>query len=213
MSDLGNKEIFSKNLRYYMELYEKDRNQICQELNIKYPTFSEWYNAKKYPRIDKIEMLANYFHIKKSDLIESHSFTEQNEPYVIKLRQIRQENNLTLEQLSGAVHIPKETLEQYENGKTIPSTKTLIKLCEYFQVSSDTMLGICDESNFQTNISNNNVLSNNHHTNINIRNATENNPQIEGLTTIFKNLDLKNQTKLLSYAFELENEKKDENTK
>lgn len=206
MADAESKKIFAQNLRYYMNMYEKDRNQICQELNIKYSTFTEWYNGIKYPRIDKIGMLANYFHIKKSDLIESHSFTDQDEPYIIKLRQIRQKNNLTLEQLSDAVHIPKETIEQYENGKAIPSTKTLIKLCEYFQVSSDTMLGICDESNFQANISNNNLLSNNHHTNINIRNATENNPQIEGLITIFKNLDLKNQTKLLSYAFELENE-------
>ena len=33
-------------------------------------TFNEWVKAKKYPRIDKIEILANYFGILKSDLIE-----------------------------------------------------------------------------------------------------------------------------------------------
>ena len=72
MSDLGNKEIFSKNLKYYMDLYKKERNDICRDLNFKYTTFTDWYNGKKYPRIDKIEMLANYFNIKKSDLIENH---------------------------------------------------------------------------------------------------------------------------------------------
>ena len=72
MSDLGNKEIFSKNLKYYMALYKKERNDICRDLNFKYTTFTDWYNGKKYPRIDKIEMLANYFNIKKSDLIENH---------------------------------------------------------------------------------------------------------------------------------------------
>lgn len=70
MSDLGNKEIFAKNLNYYMNLNKKDRYDICTTLNFKYSTFSDWCNGKKYPRIDKIEMLANYFNIKKSDLIE-----------------------------------------------------------------------------------------------------------------------------------------------
>lgn len=73
MSDLGNKEIFSKNLKYYMDLNNKDRNDICKILGFKYSTFSDWYNGNKYPRIDKIEMLANYFNIKKSDLIENHN--------------------------------------------------------------------------------------------------------------------------------------------
>ena len=70
MSDLGNKKIFAKNLLYYMELNHKDRNDVCNDLNFKYTTFSDWCNANKYPRIDKIEMLANYFGIEKSDLIE-----------------------------------------------------------------------------------------------------------------------------------------------
>ena len=34
------------------------------------PTVNEWIKAKKYPRIDKIEILADYFGILKSDLIE-----------------------------------------------------------------------------------------------------------------------------------------------
>ena len=76
MSDLGNKEIFSTNLKYYMELNNKDRNDICKILGFKYSTFSDWYNGNKYPRIDKIEMLANYFNIKKSDLIEKHNFND-----------------------------------------------------------------------------------------------------------------------------------------
>ena len=37
------------------------------------PTFSDWVNAKSYPRIDKIELLANYFDISKADLVEERS--------------------------------------------------------------------------------------------------------------------------------------------
>jgi len=70
MSGLGNKEIFANNLRYYMDLNQKSRNQLCSDLGLKYSTVSEWLNTNKYPRIDKIEILADYFNIQKSDLIE-----------------------------------------------------------------------------------------------------------------------------------------------
>lgn len=71
LSDLGNKEVFAKNLLYYLEYYNKDSVDVCRALDIPASTFSDWLNAKKYPRIDKIELLANYFNIKKSDLIEN----------------------------------------------------------------------------------------------------------------------------------------------
>lgn len=81
MSGLGNKAIFSKNLQKYIQLSGKTRSEICQDLKFSYSTFSEWVNGAKYPRIDKIEMLANYFGIKKSDLIEEdHSEKTKTPP-------------------------------------------------------------------------------------------------------------------------------------
>lgn len=70
MSDLGNKDVFAKNLKYYMELNNKTRYDIAKITNVPYSTVSSWCNALYYPRIDKIEMLANYFNILKSDLVE-----------------------------------------------------------------------------------------------------------------------------------------------
>lgn len=70
---LGSKEIFSQNLKYYMYKYGVDRNALCDTLGFKYMTVSDWINAKTYPRIDKIEILANYFNIKKSDLVEKQT--------------------------------------------------------------------------------------------------------------------------------------------
>jgi repressor LexA len=73
MANIGNKEVMSKNIRFYVEKINKDRREICKDLNVSYSTFSDWYNGNKYPRIDKIEAMANYFDIQKSDLIEEHS--------------------------------------------------------------------------------------------------------------------------------------------
>lgn len=73
MSDLGNKEIMAKNIRHYMNVFNVTQTEICNTLGLKMPTFSDWVNAKTYPRIDKIELMANYFGISKSDLVEEHS--------------------------------------------------------------------------------------------------------------------------------------------
>lgn len=70
MKIVWSKEVFAKNLKYYMELNGKSQSDIISDLGFKQSTFNEWVNAKKYPRIDKIEILANYFGILKSDLIE-----------------------------------------------------------------------------------------------------------------------------------------------
>ncbi len=67
---MDNKNIFAYNLRKQMELHGKSRNDICQALDISYFTVSDWVNGKKYPRMDKVERLASYFGILKSDLIE-----------------------------------------------------------------------------------------------------------------------------------------------
>ena len=73
MSNIGNKEIFAKNLAYYLEKSGKDQKEVAEVIGVAPSTFNEWTKAKKYPRIDKIEMLANYFGILKSDLIEKVS--------------------------------------------------------------------------------------------------------------------------------------------
>lgn len=76
MSNLGNKKIMAKNIRYYMAKNSLSQTDICNTLGIKMPTFSDWVNAKTYPRIDKIELMANYFGISKSDLVEDKSIQQ-----------------------------------------------------------------------------------------------------------------------------------------
>lgn len=72
MSNLGNKEIMAKNIQYYMDKYEKTRQDMCEALGVKYTTFTDWVKGNSYPRIDKIELMANYFGISKADLVEEH---------------------------------------------------------------------------------------------------------------------------------------------
>ena len=70
MSNLGNKKTMSNNLKRYLRINKVSRTQLSENLGISYSTISDWVNGKSYPRIDKIEMMANYFGINKSDLVE-----------------------------------------------------------------------------------------------------------------------------------------------
>ena len=70
MTSIGNKEIFAKNLVYYIERSGKTQKELAEVVGVAASTFNDWCKGKKYPRIDKIEILANYFGIQKSDLIE-----------------------------------------------------------------------------------------------------------------------------------------------
>lgn len=76
MSNTDNKEIFAKNLLYYIEKHGKEQKEIAESVGVAPSTFNEWVKAKKYPRMDKVEKLANYFGILKSDLIEEQSKVE-----------------------------------------------------------------------------------------------------------------------------------------
>ena len=62
--------VFARNLRKYMERSGKTQRDMAEIVGVSSATMSDWLNEKKYPRIDKIEILANYFQILKSDLIE-----------------------------------------------------------------------------------------------------------------------------------------------
>lgn len=67
---LENRDVMAANIRRYMDENGKTRQEVCKALGFPYSTFSEWLQGKKYPRIDKIELMANYFGCEKSDLIE-----------------------------------------------------------------------------------------------------------------------------------------------
>ena len=67
---LENKEIMARNIKYFMDKKGVNATEVCNTLGFKSNTFSDWVTAKSYPRIDKIEKLANYFGVSKAFLVE-----------------------------------------------------------------------------------------------------------------------------------------------
>ena len=73
-----NKQIMAQNIQRYMDQRGITRQQLCDALDIKYTTLRDWVKGNTYPRIGKVEAMANYFGCEKSDLIEK-KLTEEKE--------------------------------------------------------------------------------------------------------------------------------------
>lgn len=67
------KRIFSKNLRKYMSLNNKTQVDLINDLGFNKSAVSTWCNGTRLPRMDKVDALAKYFGIRRSDLIEDKS--------------------------------------------------------------------------------------------------------------------------------------------
>lgn len=66
-------KIFSRNLKYFMEINNKSQVDIINDLGFDKSAVSTWCNGTRLPRMDKVDALAKYFHIKRSELIEEMS--------------------------------------------------------------------------------------------------------------------------------------------
>lgn len=106
---MDNKNIFAENLNYYMREYGKSRRDVCEALGVSYYTLTDWVKGKKYPRMDKVEMLAKYFGILKSDLIEEK--TEEH-------REIQKKNDI----------LSDITLKMMEDAELLEMCEALSKL-------------------------------------------------------------------------------------
>ena len=109
---LENKKVMANNILRYMKENGKSRQEVCTAIDVPYSTFTEWVNAKKYPRIDKIELMANYFSCEKSDLIEEKKQPAKGELSIKKkefIRMVEGMSDAQLERLEKILDLVEST--------------------------------------------------------------------------------------------------------
>lgn len=63
-----------------------------------------------------------------------------------RIRDLREDLDLRQIDVSNATGIDQKTLSNYETGKTNPDSYSIIKLADFFKVSTDYLLGYSDIS-------------------------------------------------------------------
>jgi repressor LexA len=77
MSDQEQKQIFAKNLNNQLLIANKTQKEVADAINISPQTFNTWCQGIALPRMGKIQLLADYFRIAKSDLLERKTINKQ----------------------------------------------------------------------------------------------------------------------------------------
>ena len=70
------REIFVRNLKYFMEEKGISQADICRELDVSSATVSDWCTGKKYPRIDSMQRLADLLGVLYSSLISENGLKD-----------------------------------------------------------------------------------------------------------------------------------------
>ena len=70
MTDVEQKRIFGRNLSRYVDESGKDQKDIAKELGYPATTFNTWCVGKIIPGMGKVQKIADYFGIAKSDLLD-----------------------------------------------------------------------------------------------------------------------------------------------
>lgn len=73
MTEEEQKKIFSKNINYYINQSGKQQKEIAKDLGYSSTTFNTWCVGKIIPSAGKIQKIADYFGIGKSDLLDDKS--------------------------------------------------------------------------------------------------------------------------------------------
>lgn len=76
-SNLGNKVVFSENIRYYLSKSGETQREIAKVARVSEGTVCDWIKRRTYPRMDKIQLMAEHWGIQMSDLVEERSVDNQ----------------------------------------------------------------------------------------------------------------------------------------
>lgn len=89
MSEKELNDFIAKKIKHYLEVQNKTQLDLAEYMNVSQATISNWCKGVKIPRMNKIDKIAEFFNIKRSDLMVD-----------------KEETNVTPIQLGDSISIP-----------------------------------------------------------------------------------------------------------
>lgn len=138
-----------KALRKEAGLTQKD---MARNFGTSQPSYQQWESGKRTPNSDNLEKLANFFNVSTDYLIglSDTKTTAQaieipnTSTFAQRLKALRKEAGLTQKEIAEQLGIKQPTYAQWENGRVKPKAETLEKFSNFFNVSTDYLLGHTD---------------------------------------------------------------------
>ena len=80
MDELTSRQVFARNLQYYMDVNGKTRRDMCKLMGVSFSTYSSWVNGERFPRIESIDTLTKVLNCTREDLMSTNIVDEEEKP-------------------------------------------------------------------------------------------------------------------------------------
>ncbi len=117
---------FAQNLKNIMQKRNKTQSDLVKDLSFRQATVSDWLNGKKYPRMDKVEKLANYLGVSINELlmqsvseppVPAIQLTDQEKSLIKKYRQLNADGKLVIDnQIDFMLYKQEQSAEKEEQN-------------------------------------------------------------------------------------------------
>lgn len=141
------KKVFSTNLRYYMDLQNKPQIDIINNLGVNKSTVSSWCNGTRLPRMDKIDILAKYFDINRSDLLEEKSKealiisnSKISKTFAHNINTLLSKYDKTQAELATYMNVSQATVSNWCKALKMPRMDKIDRICDFFHCTRSDLI-------------------------------------------------------------------------
>ena len=145
---LGDSSMINNNLKYCREELEMTQQELGYVFGVSKNTVSGWENAHDTMPFNKLIRFCNLYDFSMDFVV---GFTRKNTKYDkiktdkkkigSKLKEIRNELNLSQQQLADDRKISQTTYSTYETGRYLINTITIYTICKKYNISMDYLVG------------------------------------------------------------------------
>lgn len=104
-------KVIAVNLRNLMYERHKTQADLARDLEINKATVSSWMNATRTPKMSNIDMLCDYFDVKRSVLMEPHGYKTASDAVKSEREELIK---LIMESDDATVHLVLQILKRLE---------------------------------------------------------------------------------------------------
>lgn len=111
---MASREVFKKNLAYYMDLAGVNQVELAKAVDVSKSTVSTWLSGRSYPRIDVIQKVADVLNCETDNLVAENTETVRQQISEDEKILFRLARNASPSALKAAVAVLK-SMEETNN--------------------------------------------------------------------------------------------------
>ena len=129
------RDVFIQNINRIMKEKNKTQKQISTDLKIPLSTVSSWVNGQSYPRVDKMQKLADYLNVSMRALTDKTDQISEEEIFSQNLTRFIENKKASIKALSKLCKVSEIEFQKWLDGKVMPKINKIQILSVYFNCS------------------------------------------------------------------------------